>query len=294
MNASKVVTAIAVLTVASVMASPVWAQRGNRGQSRGQASGQASGQAVQRVPPRGPSGGPPPGRVNSGPPPNAQRPMGPGVAVPRTAPPYQSHYYGRPSYSAPYPSGRYNSYARPYSYPRSYAYGRAPYYGYGSPRYYAPHYGYGYGGYGGYVRPYYYSRPYYAFRPWFSIGFGISMGYPIAYPPYAYVYPYATPYAAPYSAPYSAPNNYGSVVAVPGATTYGGVSFQITPTDAVVYVDGNYVGPVGYFGPNAQPLTLTPGSHHIEVQAPGYQTIAFDVNIVPGQVIPYQGAMVPY
>jgi hypothetical protein len=168
--------------------------------------------------------------------------------------------------------------------------------------YFGPHYARPY-----YARPYY-AHPYYTFRPRVSIGFGIWVGYPVAFPfyvsygygyPYGYPYGYAygNPYPAPYTAPYPA---YGypaaqstSVGVVAGAATYGGVSFEITPNDAQVFVDGAYVGSVGNFSPTYQPLTLMPGPHRIEVQAPGYEPIAFEVNITAGQVIPYQGVMQP-
>ena len=39
------------------------------------------------------------------------------------------------------------------------------------------------------------------------------------------------------------------------------------------------------------PLTIAPGAHRIEIRAAGYQTMAFDVEIVAGQVIPYRGDM---
>jgi hypothetical protein len=48
---------------------------------------------------------------------------------------------------------------------------------------------------------------------------------------------------------------------------------------------------VNDFGPNAQPLTLGAGTHRVEIQATGYEPIMFDVNVMPGQVIPYRGAM---
>src|SRR5262249_21334827 len=154
--------------------------------------------------------------------------------------------------------------------PRAYATPRVPTnrgYGYAVPRYsypgrvYVPH------------RPVHvvpvvpYYRPYYAFRPRFSIGFGLFVGYPIAYP-YAYgvptyVYPYpdysALPNTSVYpSGPYPAPPPQGS---------YGGVSFDITPDDAAVYIDGQYVGVVHDFSPTNQPLTLAPGMHHVELEA---------------------------
>lgn len=73
----------------------------------------------------------------------------------------------------------------------------------------------------------------------------------------------------------------------------GGVSFEISPTTAQVYIDGVAAGTVADFGPRSQPLGLAPGRHHIEVRAPGYQTIAFDSDVKAGEVIPYQGALQP-
>ncbi len=72
---------------------------------------------------------------------------------------------------------------------------------------------------------------------------------------------------------------------------YGGVSFDIQPSDADLFVDGEYVGPVGDFTPYGEPLTLTPGVHRIDVQREGFQPMSWDVTVEPGQVIPYRGAM---
>jgi hypothetical protein len=144
-------------------------------------------------------------------------------------------------------------------------------------------------------RPYFFSRPYYAFRPRISIGFGIWLGYPVPYPyvPYGYGYPY------PYSYPPAAPPYPGSgYPQAPGGSAEvavaGGVSFEITPADAAVYVDGSYAGTCGEFTANSQPLTLEPGRHRIEVQAEGYRPMVFDTDIIAGQVIPYRGTLQPY
>jgi len=48
---------------------------------------------------------------------------------------------------------------------------------------------------------------------------------------------------------------------------------------------------VGQFTPSTQPLGVPAGRHHVEVRNPGYQTMSFDVDIVAGEVIPYQGQM---
>jgi hypothetical protein len=71
----------------------------------------------------------------------------------------------------------------------------------------------------------------------------------------------------------------------------GGLSFQITPADAQIFVDGTPVGTTGQFTPTSQPLGVPAGHHHVELRAPGYQTMAFDVDIVAGEVIPYQGTL---
>ena len=73
----------------------------------------------------------------------------------------------------------------------------------------------------------------------------------------------------------------------------GGVSFEITPNTATVNVDGTDVGTVAEFSPTTMPLTLAPGRHHIEIRAAGYQTMAFDAEIMVRQVIPYRGEMQP-
>jgi len=183
--------------------------------------------------------------------------------------------------------------------PRVYSsrgYGYAPRV-YASPRVYGPGYrsygyrSYGYGGYG--YRPYIY-RPY-SFRPHFSIGFGFFAGYAV---PYSWAYPSYYPYAAPYPAPYGYPTTgyppeyyEGSVNVTPGPTNSGGVSFEVNPPEAQIFVDGRYVGVAESFDGTKQPLTLPSGQHRIELRAEGFQVVTFDVNVVPGQVIPYRGDM---
>ena len=182
-----------------------------------------------------------------------------------------------------------------------------------------------------YYAPVRFFSPYYTFRSRFSVGFGLFIGYPIpynspyyypddfypyAYPyPYSYAYPYSYPYARTYPAPgptYQAPagldSQYppqarNSVGARPGPTyqapagldsqypNMGGLSFEITPSDARVIVDGHDVGSVGQFTSTSQPLGLPVGRHHIEIAADGYRTMSSDVDVLAGQVIPFQGQM---
>ena len=59
--------------------------------------------------------------------------------------------------------------------------------------------------------------------------------------------------------------------------------------DAQVYVDGYYAGVVDDYDGAFQALKLESGAYRIEIRAPGYETLAFDVRITPGQKIRYQG-----
>jgi len=150
--------------------------------------------------------------------------------------------------------------------------------------------------------PLHFFHPYYAFRPHLQVGFGIWAGHPFGYP-YPYYYPfysYSSVYPPLVDAPYdyardatatSAPSPSGSIEAQPAPTNLGGLSFEVKPGTAELFVDDNLVGTVGEFTPTTQPLGLEAGRHHVELRAPGYQTSSFDVDIVAGQVIPYRGSL---
>jgi len=150
--------------------------------------------------------------------------------------------------------------------------------GIAGPREYRPHY-----------EPRFAPHPYgypihrpYVFRPRLHLNFGIWLGYSV---PFAYAYPVPV-----YG--YYAPRT--PVVVGPESTMYGGVTLEITPSDAFVYVDGTYAGTVRDFDGTDQPLTLAAGTHHIEIQATGYEPMTMDVAVQPGQVIPYRGDMRPW
>jgi hypothetical protein len=189
---------------------------------------------------------------------------------------------------------------------------RGGYY-YGRPYYGHPYYGHPYYGHPYYGHPYYgyYGHPYYTFHAYASVGFGVWIGYPVTYPyydgyPYPYYgygYPYPYPYA-PYPGGYppsSAPDPSQYSVA-PTSTpsgsdpsagnqqnqNMGGLSFNLTPSTAEIYVDGRYAGTGGDFTATTQPLDLLAGRHHIEIRSQGYRTTSFDADVVAGQVVPYR------
>ena len=167
-------------------------------------------------------------------------------------------------------------------------------YGYAAPRYVGPryysgrYYGPRYVGPTFTVAPRRFYRPYYIFHPRLSVGFGIWAGYPISYyDPFYYPYDYY-PYAV--ATPGYVPPA-GSVSVQPDQSNMGGLSFSVSPDTAEVWVDGEFFGTVGEYTPQSQPLGLPAGRHHIELREPGFEVSSFDVDIIAGQVIPFQGQL---
>jgi len=226
-------------------------------------------------------------------------------AEPRQAPSVEQRAVPREQYRGNARDYQYRGNAREYQYrgggdnravPRTYSAPRyvGPRNNYAAPRYYSGrYYGPRYAGPSFRYSPRAFYRPYYVFRPRLSIGFGIWAGYPITYyDPFYYPYDYS--YSSPYysTAPVPIPPS-GSVAVQPNQGSMGGVSFEISPSTAEIWVDGNFYGTVDQFTPSSQPLGLPAGHHHIELREPGYQVSSFDVDVVAGQVIPFQGQLEP-
>lgn len=119
-------------------------------------------------------------------------------------------------------------------------------------------------------------------------------------PVYGTSYPVPTPYPAPYPVPYPVSQPAGSTLpaqpvgaAATDLSQFGGLSFDIAPTDAEIYVDGEYAGTVSTFSPESQPLTLPVGVHRIEIRAAGYAPTVFEATVSAGLVTPYQGTLTP-
>jgi hypothetical protein len=184
--------------------------------------------------------------------------------------------------------------------------------------FYRPYYSFrprvslGFGLWMGYPVPYptYYDNPY---------GYAYPSGDPYAYdepaPSYGYSQPYPPPGQSPgypasnyptsnyptsnYPASSYPPSNYTERQSAPAIgmqrggeqSAPGGISFEITPESAAVFVDGTYMGTAGEFGTTAEPLGLNAGRHHVEIRAAGYRTMTFDAEVRPAEVIPYQGTL---
>jgi PEGA domain-containing protein len=77
----------------------------------------------------------------------------------------------------------------------------------------------------------------------------------------------------------------------PSETENGGINFDVTPPDALVYVDNRYVGTASSF--STSQLWLAAGSHRIELLATGFAPVSLEVNVIAGQVIPYSVTLTP-
>lgn len=73
---------------------------------------------------------------------------------------------------------------------------------------------------------------------------------------------------------------------VPGAATpkiTSELKLTIQPARAAVFLDNNYIGHAGELGGSVHSLLVSPGTHHVKVELPGYQTFETDVTLLAGQ-----------
>ena len=71
----------------------------------------------------------------------------------------------------------------------------------------------------------------------------------------------------------------------------GSLKLKIKPRDGEVYVDGYFVGVVDDFDGIFQRLHIESGTHRIEVRAPGYEALSFEVRITPEHTTTYTGEL---
>jgi len=116
---------------------------------------------------------------------------------------------------------------------------------------------------------YYYPRRYDPYGPW-----GIGSGY--------YYGPFSNGYYTGHGH-FETYTSYGQLYDV------GELRLQVAPRDAQVFVDGYYAGTVDDYDGTFQALKLESGSYAIRIEAPGYETLEFDVRITPRQKITYRG-----
>jgi hypothetical protein len=65
-----------------------------------------------------------------------------------------------------------------------------------------------------------------------------------------------------------------------GAAT---LDLTVTPGRAAVFVDDGYVGHAGDFGGTFHSMEVSPGTHRIKIELPGYKTFETEINAPAGQ-----------
>ena len=135
--------------------------------------------------------------------------------------------------------------------------------------------------YGGRTRVY--NNYYYYPRSYYPYGYGsFGLGY-FYYDPYTWYDPYPV-YAYPSYSTYQYQYGYAT----------GEVRVLVHPRNAEVWVDGYYAGRVDDFDGFLQSLRLDEGPHTIEIVAPGYETLVYNVRIQAGRKIEIRGDLRPY
>ena len=156
----------------------------------------------------------------------------------------------------------YTTYSGRYRHGAPHIYGTSFYF----PGYSTFNFGFGVGYGSGYYDPYGYGRygSYYGYDPYGYGRYGSAYGY----------YPYA----------------YGGYA---DAYYTGSLRLKVKPRFGEVFVDGYYVGLVNDYDGIFQRLRLEEGPHHIEIRQPGFEPLEFDVLILPGETITYEGYLIP-
>jgi PEGA domain len=152
--------------------------------------------------------------------------------------------------------------------------------------------------YGG--RAVYGRYPYHGARNIYIVPYGRTYAY---YPRY-YYNPYAFGYGPAGRGHFYFDLHYNSYVWHPYSVyrydSYGSYGYpigelrlKVQPRDAQVFIDGYYAGRVDDFDGVFQSLRLEEGEYQVELVLPGYEPLAFDVRIFPGEKTTYEGDLIP-
>ncbi|MGZ6970702.1 MAG: PEGA domain-containing protein, partial [Thermoanaerobaculia bacterium] len=82
---------------------------------------------------------------------------------------------------------------------------------------------------------------------------------------------------------YESGSEYGNAGVSARAGRYAIVKTDVSPEEALVFLDGKYIGTADDFDGSPDYLYLGAGKYHIEFRLPGYQTYATDLNVSRGQ-----------
>lgn len=146
------------------------------------------------------------------------------------------------------------------------------------------------GGSGYYYDPYYRYSYYYNRYPgnYYWPGYGFGVGY--FYDPW--MWGSFSPYGGGYYDPYYAGGSGGYSTYRQGAyRSTGALRLKVKPNQGQVFVDGYYVGEIDSFDGVFQRLTIEEGPHRVEIRAPGFETVQFEVMVIPGETVTYKGEL---
>jgi hypothetical protein len=134
-------------------------------------------------------------------------------------------------------------------------------------------------------------RSYFTFSPWYNVDSAIVAGHPVPLPsPSTFAEGNISASVAETRRETNGATDTISVLEY--AKDVGGVAFAVSPADAGVYVDGRFVGSVGDYSPQREPLLLRFGVYNIELRAQGYVTARFQAYVTVGEVVPFSGTMI--
>lgn len=153
-----------------------------------------------------------------------------------------------------------------------YGYGFGFSYGHFHRHHYPYYYRHGYRGY--YYRP---GGGYYPSYPFFYGGFG-SYYYPPVYDGPAYVYP-----GAGYRPAYRMSDREARRNTADADLAW--LHLEVQPRDAAVYIDDQYAGKASEFAGGKKLLPVSPTSHTLRFEAPGYQSVQVDLRVNPLQTL---------
>jgi hypothetical protein len=205
-----------------------------------------------------------------------------GRAVPRGLVPAASGGGGLTYYGYGYPGAL--GYA-----PYGYGYGNGSYYGYGGLAglglfdYFGGLGGYGFGGFGGFG-----GFSGFGGLDSFDSGYSGLSSYSSSYSSYGRYDPYAR--SSTGSGSSSVSESDGPFIADKPDES-GALRLKVKPDTASVYVDGEAVGLVNKYDGLFQKLHLDGGTHRVEIRAPGYKALTFNVRIETGHTETYRGEL---
>jgi hypothetical protein len=142
---------------------------------------------------------------------------------------------------------------------------------------------------------FYYYDPYYRFSNYYSrvpygyyAGYGFGVGY--LYDPW--MWGFYSPYGYGGYDPYYGGGGGGYGQYSRGRySDVGSLRLKVKPEHGQVYVDGYYVGEVDSFDGVFQKLPIDAGAHRVEIRAPGYETVQFEVMVIAGETVTYKGEL---